>query len=184
MMDDVDQSLQDDDFATEYPLVQDGKLMYILVYSMYIINKISSTNIFKFRLILCYIVPALEHENACTKIAEQLEFIGDGEPDDNIPISYQNALVFNETYQNHLHSVLDMLQESLQDNRNRQEEIELDLVELEQGRTIDYHRKQEADQRQEGSAFLPSNPLASNTRKAAVSIFAAPYFKVNDKTNS
>ena len=38
MMDDVDQSLQDDDFATEYPLVQDGKLMYILVYSIYIIN--------------------------------------------------------------------------------------------------------------------------------------------------
>ena len=126
----------------------------------------------------------MENENACTRIAEQLEFIGDGEPDDNIPISYQNALVFNETYQDHLHSVLDMLQESLQDNRNRQEEIELDLVELEQGRTIDYHRKQEADQRQEGSAFLPSNPLASNTRKAAVSIFAAPYFKVNIKTNS
>ena len=124
-------------------------------------------------------VPLQEDENACTRIAEQLEFIADGEPDDNIPISYQNALIFNETYQNHLHSVLDMLQEALQDNRNRQEEIELDLVELEQGRTIDHHRKQEIDLKQEGSsALLPSNPLASNTRKAAVSIFAAPYFKV------
>ena len=129
----------------------------------------------------CVAVPDLENENACTRIAEQLEFIADGEPDDNIPISYQNALVFNETYQNHLHSVLDMLQEALQNNRNRQEEIESDLVELEQGRTIDYHKKQEIDQKQEGSSsLLPSNPLASNTRKAAVSIFAAPYFKVNN----
>ena len=142
---------------------------------LYLYNQFGQINYF------CVAVPDLENENACTRIAEQLEFIADGEPDDNIPISYQNALVFNETYQNHLHSVLDMLQEALQNNRNRQEEIESDLVELEQGRTIDYHKKQEIDQKQEGSSsLLPSNPLASNTRKAAVSIFAAPYFKVNN----
>ena len=123
--------------------------------------------------------PVLENENTCTRIDEQLELLADGETDDNIPISYSNALVFNETYQNHLHSVLDMLQDALQANRNRQEEIELDLVELEQGRTLDHHRKQDIIQKIDGSALLPSNPLASNTRKAAVSIFAAPYFKVN-----
>ena len=128
--------------------------------------------------------PVLENENTCARIDEQLDLLADGEADGNIPISYNNALIFNETYQNHLHSMLDMLQDALQANRNRQEEIELDLVELEQGRTLDYHRKQEIEQRLNGSsALLPSNPLASNTRKAAVSIFAAPYFKVTIQDN-
>ena len=121
-----------------------------------------------------------EDDYTGTKIDDQLEFLADGDPDENIPVSYPNALVFNETYQNHLYGMLDTLQESLQENRNRQAEIELELVELEQGRTLDHHkRSNEVDGSVTGSSILlPSNPLASSTRKATVSIFAAPYFKV------
>ena len=121
-----------------------------------------------------------DDEYTGTKIDDQLEFLEEGDPDQNIPVSYPNALVFNETYQNHLYGMLDTLQEALQENRKRQEEIEIELVELEQGRTLDHHRRQyEQDTIITGSSsLLPSNPLASNTRKATVSIFAAPYFKV------
>ena len=122
-----------------------------------------------------------EDEYTGTKIDDQLEFLADGDPDENIPVSYPNALVFNETYQNHLYGMLDTLQESLQENRNRQAEIELELVELEQGRSLlDHHRRShEVDGSVTGSSILlPSNPLSSSTRKATVSIFAAPYFKV------
>jgi hypothetical protein len=121
-----------------------------------------------------------EDEYTGTRIDDQLEFLAEGDPDDNIPVSYPNTLVFNETYQNHLYGMLDTLQEALQENRKRQEEIEIELVELEQGRNLDYHRRQFGqDSSVTGSSnLLPSNPLASNTRKATVSIFAAPYFKV------
>ena len=129
-----------------------------------------------------------EDEYTGTRIDDQLEFLAEGDPDENIPVSYPNALVFNETYQNHLYGMLDTLQEALQENRKRQEEIEIELVELEQGRTLDSHRRQyEQDASVTGSSsLLPSNPLASNTRKATVSIFAAPYFKVKSihKNNS
>ena len=120
-----------------------------------------------------------DDEYTGTRIDDQLEFLA-GDPDENIPVSYPNALVFNETYQNHLYGMLHSLQESLQENRNRQEEIEIELAELEQGRDLDYHRRQyEKDASVIGSTnLLSSNPLASNTRKATVSIFAAPYFKV------
>lgn len=130
----------------------------------------------------CFMLASVfdEDEYTGTRIDDQLEFLAEGDPDDNIPVSYPNTLVFNETYQNHLHGMLDTLQEALQENRKRQEEIEIELVELEQGRTLDYHRRHyEQDASVTGSSnLLPSNPLASNTRKATVSIFAAPYFKV------
>ena len=83
------------------------------------------------------------------------------------------ALVFNETYQHHLNAVLETLQEALQENQNRQLEIESELAELEQGRELSEAKGIKTD------SLLPSNPLASNNRKATVSIFAAPYFKVS-----
>ena len=114
-------------------------------------------------------------------IDDHLELLGEEDPGDNIPVSYHNALVFNETYQNHLHGMINTLQEALQQNRDRQEDIEAELVELEQGRTLDHHRKHgDINLGANGSSnLLPSNPLASSTRKATMCIFAAPYFKVN-----
>ena len=126
------------------------------------------------------LVPVLEEEYTGTRIDDQWELLGDGDADDNIPVSYPNALVFNETYQNHLYSMLDMLNEALQDNRYRQQEIDVELIQLEQGKTLNEHgRLHGANTTINGSCdFLPSNPLAGSTRKATVSIFAAPYFKV------
>ena len=122
-----------------------------------------------------------EDDYAVTGIDDPLELLGDEDPGDNIPVSYHNALVFNETYQNHLHGLLDTLQEALQQNGCRQEEIESELIELEQGRSIDHHRRSEdLNPCVSGSSnLLSSNPLASSTRKATMCIFAAPYFKVN-----
>ena len=102
--------------------------------------------------------------------------IGDDEmnPDD-IPVSYHNALVFNETYQNHLHTVIENLYAALQANRNRQVELEHELHELESGQSLD-------DNIQGGghtlASSLTSNTSAICTKKAALCVFAAPYFKV------
>ena len=77
-----------------------------------------------------------EDDYTASKIDDQLDFSVDADPDTNIDISYQNALVFNETYQHHLNTVLETLQEALQENQNRQLEIESELEELEQGRLL------------------------------------------------
>ena len=118
-----------------------------------------------------------EDDYTASKIDDQLDFSVDADPDTNIDISYQNALVFNETYQHHLNSVLETLQEALQENQNRQLEIESELEELEQGRLLSECNKKYSEIKTD--SLLPSNPLASNNRKATVSIFAAPYFKVS-----
>ena len=116
-----------------------------------------------------------------TDIDDNLELLCEDDPGGNIPISYHNALVFNETYQNDLHGMLNTLQEALQQNRFRQEELETELVELEQGRSLDQHLRNVGSNStaNEHVKLLPSNPLASSTRKNTVCIFAAPYFKVN-----
>ena len=118
-----------------------------------------------------------EDDYTASKIDDQLDFSVDADPDTNIDISYQNALVFNETYQHHLNCVLETLQEALQENQNRQLEIESELEELEQGRLLSECNKKYSEIKTD--SLLPSNPLASNNRKATVSIFAAPYFKVS-----
>ena len=118
-----------------------------------------------------------EDDYTASRIDDQLDFSVDADPDTNIDISYQNALVFNETYQHHLNSVLETLQEALQENQNRQLEIESELEELEQGRLLSECNKKYSEIKTD--SLLPSNPLASNNRKATVSIFAAPYFKVS-----
>ena len=118
-----------------------------------------------------------EDDYTASRIDDQLDFSVDADPDDNIDISYQNALVFNETYQHHLNVVLETLMEALQENQNRQLEIESELAELEQGRELSEYNKKYSGIKTD--SLLPSNPLASNNRKATVSIFAAPYFKVS-----
>ena len=118
-----------------------------------------------------------EDNYTASRIDDQLDFSVDADPDTNIDISYQNALVFNETYQHHLNAVLETLQEALQENQNRQLEIESELEELEQGRLLSECNKKYSEIKTD--SLLPSNPLASNNRKATVSIFAAPYFKVS-----
>ena len=118
-----------------------------------------------------------EEDYTASRIDDQLDFSVYADPDDNIDISYQNALVFNETYQHHLNVVLETLMEALQENQNRQLEIESELAELEQGRELSEYNKKYSGIKTD--SLLPSNPLASNNRKATVSIFAAPYFKVS-----
>ena len=118
-----------------------------------------------------------EDDYTASRIDDQLDFSVYADPDDNIDISYQNALVFNETYQHHLNVVLETLMEGLQENQNRQSEIESELAELEQGRELSESNKKYSGIKTD--SLLPSNPLASNNRKATVSIFAAPYFKVS-----
>jgi hypothetical protein len=65
--------------------------------------------------------------------------------------------------------------EALQENENRQLEIESELAELEQEKELSEYNKKYSGIKTD--SLLPSNPLASNNRKTTVSIFAAPYFK-------
>ena len=123
-----------------------------------------------------------EDEYIETGMEDNLELLGDDEmnPDD-IPVSYHNALVFNETYQNHLHGILETLYSSLRTNHDRQEELEREIYELEEGRSLDNDRGGSADPNFSSLKLLPTNPLAFSARKATMCIFAAPYFKVNTR---
>ena len=63
----------------------------------------------------------------------------------NIPVSYENALVLNETYQNTLHELMENLEISLRENRVRQKELASEINDLEAGRKLVEGGSQEED---------------------------------------
>merc|ERR1712029_320962 len=101
--------------------------------------------------------------------------------DDDIPVSYQNALVLNETYQNTLHELLDHLESSLRENRLRQRVLDTEIFELNAGKKVVDGAAEDLKLRplhisaKDDSAKVP---LADSAiKKATLSVFSSPYFK-------
>jgi len=105
--------------------------------------------------------------------------------EDDIPVSYHNALVLNETYQNHLHEVVDHLMASLRENRCRQKELRKEIRNLESGRSGGVELSSAEHEQPPRPLHLLGNEdelggesaSAQAARKAALTVFASPYFK-------
>ncbi|XP_059093957.1 snRNA-activating protein complex subunit 4 homolog [Tigriopus californicus] len=78
----------------------------------------------------------------------------------DIPISYHNALILNETYQNSVLEAIEILNVALERNHSRQEELTFELGELQKGNV---------------TARVQSN-LGLNDKRQ-MNVFSAPYFK-------
>ena len=83
--------------------------------------------------------------------------------ENDIPISYHNALILNEQYQEELRNFIETLEDSLKENELRQVKLSQEIEELSLGRPINQNHK---DRHQ-------NNILARNP----VTVFHAPYFK-------
>ena len=101
---------------------------------------------------------------------DDLEIDSDEEPDfidqNDIPVSFHNALVLNENYQQELKQMLQLVSEALTTNLNRQARLkeEIDM--------IDNNKKPNVGNWK--ASILPQNPVIARN---PVTVFYAPYFK-------
>lgn len=91
---------------------------------------------------------------------EEVSFLDDMDEDDDIPVSYHNALVLNETYQNQLTDLLEVLQEALQENKSRQDDLSNEQRDLQAGLSVKSYEDR-----------------PKSLWKTSLTIFNAPYFK-------
>lgn len=78
----------------------------------------------------------------------------------DIPVSYHNALILNETYQNAVLEAIEALQLALERNQNRQEALSHELEEL-----------------QKGHMTVAAQASLPQSEKRFINVFSSPYFK-------